>query len=68
MGRGRSGGITTSWRKAQRNPHRYATMLQFKQAPPAVTPYQVVQPSAPHGQTLVWVRQTGSTPRASPVS
>ena len=68
MGRGRSGGITTSWRKAQRNPHRYATMLQFKQAPPAAAPYRAVLPSTPHKQTLVWVRQKGSTPREHPVS
>ena len=68
MGRGRSGGITTSWRKAQRNPHRYATMLQFKQAPLAAAPYRAAQPSTPHEQTRAWVHRTGSTPREHPVS
>ena len=74
MGRGRSGGTTSSRRKAIRNNRRYG--IEILHQPnlvgggfiriPVATQYQRAQPTAPHEQTPAWARHTGSTPRAHP--
>ena len=47
--------------------HSHSLTHTLTQPSLVVTPYQAIQPSAPHEQTPAWARQTGSTPRAHPV-
>ena len=71
MGRGRSGGTTSSMTALARHPKRYVLNMRWGVSvsnPPVVTPYQAVLPSAPHEQTRASVHRTGSKPRASPAS
>ena len=71
MGRGRSGGTTSSMRALTRHPKRYVLNMRWGlnvSNPPAVTPYQAVLPPTPHEQTRALVHRTGSKPREHPAS
>ena len=59
MGRGRSGGTTTSIRKAEHNSRRYITKIY--QQPNWVTGYLVAQLSIPRERSLAWGHRKDNT-------